>query len=122
MLAVAPSAAQFAALKRRREELAALAKWAPKIIISEQIQLACAFIAAPYLGKPKRRKAVLQIQALLREKFKGLKIDVVDYTKIQDQLSRRMMLGISCDGSPDQGLIFGERKEDGSINGIPAND
>ncbi len=98
------------------------ARLSSRIILDAQTQLALQALAEPYLGRPVRKKLCRAGGAILTDQCPGRDILISDFTGPQHLAIPMIALGVSVDGVPDQGLIFGRRKADGSIYGIPAND
>lgn len=94
----------------------------PRLAIDAQTQLALQELAKPYLGKVKLKRLVEAVESMLADRFPEADIIVVDFTMPNDRAIPMIKLGILLGGEPDQGLVFGHRKADGSIYGTAAND
>lgn len=99
--------------------------WKPRLALSDALKAVLQAIAAREMGRQDQRQAYRdarsKIETALAQAFPDHRLEVRPADKIKRAIHGDMSFVVFVDGLPDQGLIFGVAKEDGTFYGAPAN-
>lgn len=96
-------------------------EWKPIVTVDEQMQIAFKALYRRHLANPSHGRLRRAIRDVIKARYGQYEITVKDCSGPFTSPGE-IMLGLYVNGVPDQGIVLGKLKDDGTIYGRPAND